>query len=277
MHLPTYNFEQFRQYCFSFGQGSLPLLIVVGSPGLSKSRTMAEACPEARIIQGGNLSAFGFYLELYQYKNQPIIIDDIDALYTNRDSVRLLKCVCQTEPTKVCGWHTASKKLPQDNFGNPIKEFKTTSHIAIIANEWKSLNKNVEALADRGHLLSFDPSASEVHENVCGWFKDQEILDYFEEHLGDIHNPSMRTYKAALDLKNAGHDWKTPLLQTWQKPIPEELAIMKLANMKMGEEDKVNLFCRWTGASRATYYRKVKALATKITMKAAPREDDLMR
>lgn len=34
----------------------------------------------------------------------------------------------------------------------------------------------------------------------------------------------------------------------------------KLAAMKAKEEDKVNLFFKWTGESRATYYRKKKEM-----------------
>jgi hypothetical protein len=35
------------------------------------------------------------------------------------------------------------------------QEFRTASPVVIIANEWQTLNRNVAALEDRGHLVFF--------------------------------------------------------------------------------------------------------------------------
>jgi hypothetical protein len=48
---------------------------------------------------------------------------------------------------------------------------------------WKTLNKNVAALQDRGHVLLFQPGAAEVHRQAGTWFDDQEIYDWFAANL----------------------------------------------------------------------------------------------
>ena len=40
---------------------------------------------------------------------------------------------------------------------------------------WKTLNKNVAALQDRGHVVLFQLSAAEVHQQAGKWFDDREI------------------------------------------------------------------------------------------------------
>jgi hypothetical protein len=46
--------------------------------------------------------------------------------------------------------------------GTPQK----ASRVAIIANEWKLLNRNVSALHDRGHVLVFEPNPLEVLSEI---------------------------------------------------------------------------------------------------------------
>ncbi len=43
------------------------------------------------------------------------------------------------------------------------REFTTKSRVVIIANDWRTLDRNVAALQDRGHVLLFQPSPAEVH------------------------------------------------------------------------------------------------------------------
>jgi hypothetical protein len=38
--------------------------------------------------------------------------------------------------------------------------------VALIGNDWKTLNADVAALEDRGHVLVFEPTALEVHRQA---------------------------------------------------------------------------------------------------------------
>ena len=133
-----------------------------------------------------------------------MVIDDVDALYANRAGVRLLKCLCQTEEEKSVAWHSDARSLERQ--GIP-REFTTKSRVVIISNDWKTLNKNVAALQDRGHVLLFQPGAAEVHAQVKRWFDDDEIYQWFGANLHRVREPSMRHYVRARELKGAGMDW----------------------------------------------------------------------
>ena len=170
LHLTSY--ERLEQYLRAFAEGHFGLLILVGDGGLAKSRSVQAVLNGRACWIEGNASPFGMYVKLYRHRDQFVVIDDVDALYADRSGVRLLKCLCQTEEEKSVAWHSDTHSLePQ---GIP-REFTTKSRVVIISNDWKTLNKNVAALQDRGHVLLFQPDAAEVHRKAGTWFDDPEI------------------------------------------------------------------------------------------------------
>ncbi len=104
--------------------------------------------------------------------------------------------------------HSDARGLDRD--GIP-REFTTSRRVVIISNDWRTLNKNVAALQDRGHVLLFQPSAAEVHRKAAEWFEDAEIYDWFGENLHRIREPSTRHYVRTGELKAAGMDWTAVL------------------------------------------------------------------
>jgi hypothetical protein len=58
-----------------------------------------------------------------------------------------LKALCQTELVKSLGWHTLTPILELHDVPT---QFTTTSRLALIGNDWKTLNADVAALEDRG-------------------------------------------------------------------------------------------------------------------------------
>ena len=153
----------------AFAQGHFHLLILVGAGGLAKSRSVRAVLDGKACWIEGNATPFGMYVKLYRHRDQFVVIDDVDALYADRSGVRLLKCLCQTEEEKSVAWHSDARSLERQ--GIP-REFTTKSRVVIISNDWKTLNKNVAALQDRGHVLLFQPSAAEVHAQAGKWFDD---------------------------------------------------------------------------------------------------------
>jgi hypothetical protein len=174
------SYRRLNQYVEAFANGHLNLVILTGAPGLAKSRTARERLGERACWIEGNATAFGMYAKLFTCRDQLVVIDDVDSLYANARCVRLLKCLCQTEEEKRLAWHTAAAGL--EKAGIP-REFSTKSRLLIIANDWQMLNRNVAAVRDRGHLISFQPSPAEVHGHVQSWFNDQEILEWYDSHL----------------------------------------------------------------------------------------------
>ena len=208
IELATY--AELEQFAKAFAAGHFNLLIIVGERGLQKSTTLGRALAEDVCWIQGSASPFAIYLKLYRYLNRPVVIDDVDRLYRSKDGINLLKCLCQTEPTKPVSWQSAAMRLDKEEVP---REFETSSHVVIISNDWQTLNRNVAAVEDRGHTLRFAPTALEVHKRTAEWFDDKEVYDWLGDRLHLIRNPSMRLYYRARELKLAGFDWRklTPL------------------------------------------------------------------
>jgi hypothetical protein len=199
----------------------------------------------------GNATPFGMYVRLYRHRDQFVVIDDVDALYADRSGVRLLKCLCQTEEEKAVAWHSDAKSLERQ--GIP-REFVTKSRVAIISNDWQTLNRNVDALQDRGHVLLFQPSAAEVHRKVGTWFDDPEIYEWFAANLHRVREPSQRHYTRAKELKAAGMDWTEVLAEEAENRRARLAAELLASSTYESTTARVRAFVEQGGGCRATFY-----------------------
>jgi hypothetical protein len=205
----------------------------------------------------GNATPFGMYVRLFRHKDRFVVIDDVDALYADRSGVRLLKCLCQTEKEKSVAWHSDARSLERQ--GIP-REFTTKSRVVIIANDWKTLNRNVAALQDRGHVLLFQPSAAEVHAQAGKWFDDREIYEWFAVNLHRIGEPSLRHYVRAKELKAAGMDW-TDVLAVEAENKRARLVAELMQSREFGStRERVEAFIERGGGCRATFFNHRRQL-----------------
>ncbi len=125
----------------------------------------------------------------------------------------------------------------------------------MLANHLSATNPHVAALFDRGCVLSFEPSAGEVHDRVAGRFTDREIHDFFGRWLPVIPTPSMRPYGKAAEMKAAGIDWRAILMGQWKAGKLWRVEAAQ-ANPKLAtEEDRAAVFVAARWGSRATYFR----------------------
>ena len=253
MTLRTY--AALEGYISAFAKGHINLLILVGPPGLAKSRTVRAILRDDASWMEGNATAFGMYLQLYRSRDRFVVIDDVDSLYSDRNGIRLLKCLCQTEEEKTVAWHSATRSL--EKAGIP-REFVTKSRVVIICNDWRTLNRNVAALQDRGHVLAFRPTAAEVHAKAAKWFRDQEILAWFEANLHRLPEPSLRHYLRAAELRRAGMDW-TQVVPFTPENLRRRLVLeLKADRSHATEESRVREFVARGGGCRATYFNYVR-------------------
>jgi len=236
------TFAELEPYVRAFGAGHLNLLMIFGPPGVGKSRS---ATP------------FGIYLQAYEHRHKPIVLDDVDGLYADRLGIRLLKALGQTEQTKTLSWHTAAPTLARS--GIP-RQFTTTSRVALVGNDWKTLNADVAALEDRGHLLLFEPTPLEVHRQAARWFWGQEIFDFIANHLHLMMQHSLRTYCHASELKQAGLDWRQGVLSRCLTGVALAVAKLKANPAFASEDERVRAFVQSGAGCRASYFRHAQKL-----------------
>jgi hypothetical protein len=256
LQLTTY--QRLEEYVRAFAQGHFHLLILVGSGGLAKSRSVKAVLDGKACWIEGNATPFGMYVKLYRHRDQFVVIDDVDALYADRSGVRLLKCLCQTEEAKAVAWHSDARSLERQ--GIP-REFTTKSRVVIISNDWKTLNKNVAALQDRGHVLLFQPNAAEVHTQAGKWFDDHEIYEWFASNLHRVREPSLRHYVRARELKAAEMDWTAVLMAEAENPRARLATELLASGTYVSTSERVKAFVEQGGGCRATFFNYRRKLA----------------
>lgn len=254
------TYDELDHYLRKFAEGSLDLVLLLGSPGIGKTEAVKLALgieqdvPCDALYVEGHIRPFGLYQGLWRHRHMPVVLDDLDRLYANPDCVRLLKPLCNTRRVKRISWlsHavTAVPELPT--------EFTTESNVIMIANEWRTLNSNVRALEDRTIILWFNPSSLEIHKRTADWFDDAEVYRFIGSYLPHIAELSMRYYDKGKRLKEAGFpDWQKSLLQMM---LPDRVtalvAGLQLDTRLKSDAERLEQFVAETGMSRMTYYRR---------------------
>lgn len=267
------TYAQLNLYLGKFSAGELGLVLLLGRHGTGKSESVkralsvsdaanpvAENAPNTPLYIEGHMQPFGLYRQLWDNRNQAIVLDDLDRLYADSDCVRLLKPLCNTVKHKRLDWLT---NLTMNDGAIP-SSFTTSSNVILIANEWKSLNPNVRALEDRAIVLHFNPSNDEVHRKVGEWFDDPEVYEFLGRIMAVVPTISMRHYCKGSQLRRAGlADWRISLLQM---AIPDTreacvIGVQHDPNLQ-SEQQRIEHFIASTKCSRATYFR-IKARLTK--------------
>jgi hypothetical protein len=266
------TYAQLDLYLEKFAAGEFSLLLLLGRHGTGKSESVRRALDCAPTSGGngdglgldvlyveGHMQPFGLYRDLWEHRDQPVVLDDLDKLHADGNCVRLLKPLCNTERTKRITW--LSNLTMNDN--ELPSSFVTTSNVILIANEWRTVNPSVRAFEDRAIILHFAPPKAEVHRRVSEWFDDGEVYEFIDRILPWITEVSMRHYCKGSQLRRAGMpDWRGNLLQM-MLPDPRMACIVALQHEPTlnSEQDRVDRFMAATGCSRATYYRLKAQLA----------------
>jgi hypothetical protein len=134
--------------------------------------------------------------------------------------------------------------------------------VVIISNDWQTLNKNVAALQDRGHVLLFQPGAVEVHEKAGTWFADREIYEWFAKNLHRVREPSLRHYVRAKELKAAGMDWTEVLAAEAENPRARLVAELLASAAYANTAARVRAFVEKGGGCRATFFNHRRKFAS---------------
>jgi hypothetical protein len=249
------TYDNLRSYIESFKNSQMSLLIIIGGPGLGKTQIVKRVLGDDLCLIEGGVSAYHLYRNLFLKKNKLVVIDDVDNLHRDSDCVGLLKCLCQTNPVKRLQWNKRMTRLDRLELE---PEFETTSRAIIVSNDWKTINKNVASLEDRGHVLSFEPSMIEMHRYVGTWFHDKEVYAWYADNLFRLDRLSFRDYIRASELRSSGMEWPQgiePVRKHKRGPLVAELlSDPSYPDMK----SRLTVFMRKGGGSPSTFWNYVK-------------------
>ena len=268
-------YSQLDLYLDKFSAGELGLVLLIGRHGTGKSEGVKRALrmtstakcarlamePPVLYVEG-HMQPYGLYRHLWEHRNHPVVLDDLDKLYADADCVRLLKPLCNTERTKRIAWLTNLTL----NANDVPASFTTASNVILIANEWRTVNPNVRALEDRAIILHFNPPNTEVHRRVGEWFQDREVYEFIASIMPFITSLSMRHYCKGSQLRRARlPDWRNSLLQmVLPDPCLACIVALQYEPGLTSERERVERFRAATGYSRATYFRmKAKLVSPK--------------
>jgi len=266
------RYADLLRYLRKFAAGELGLVLLLGRHGTGKTESAKNTLGIGPLGNGGagrralyvegHAQPFGLYHQLWEHRDQPIVLDDLDKLYANADCVRLLKPLCNDGRAKEIAWVT---KTTINAIDVPSR-FETRSNVLLIANYWRTLNPNVRALEDRAIILHFDPDNAEVHRRVKEWFDDAVVFEFIAHYLSAVPHVSMRHYDKGRRLRRAGfEDWRQIVLQMM---LPDRL-IGIVAGLQVDprfetDKERVRRFIEDTGMSRPTYCRIKRRLSRSI-------------
>jgi len=246
------SYRELDQVARAWADGHFKVIVLIGNPGLGKTRRFKVVVGPEALYLHGRVTPLQLYIAAYRHRNLLIVIDDVAGIIGDPLGVAVLKDLCQSESEKTVAWRSSTKVLEDE--GVPT-EFKTTSPVAFITNDWPTFDQKLSALEDRAHLMVFDPRPLEIHLASAAWFYDQEVFDFIGENLYFIPVLSLRMYEQAAEFKAAGFAWQDLLIDPrkgWRRRL---VAKLKTDPSFSSEEDRVEKFAELGGGSRATYYR----------------------
>jgi len=118
-------------------RGDIRALFVTGAPGVGKTygveQTLGEAgmieqfedAPKRYEIVSGSMSPLGLFMKLYEFsgENDVLVLDDCDAVFSEEDSLNLLKAALDTSEKRKIYWNLDSRVLNKAEVPNDF-EFK---------------------------------------------------------------------------------------------------------------------------------------------------------
>jgi hypothetical protein len=275
-HYPLKTYESLKETASSFANGSLPLVVLIGDPGLGKTETFKESCTGKPFLHiSGNKRPFDLYVDLHRHIDQPVILDDVETLMSKDEGKVLIRQLTETTSVKTVSWGSQTRIL--DSLDPPVpRSFYTQSPVCLITNKWRSAGI-MKAIESRAVMFDFKPSWNEAYQYAGTWFDDQEILDFVHRNLGVMKNPDLRLLVKGRSLRNAGLDWRALFDdcicagggQATRRNRQAE--VRRLLELSLPMEERVHQFEDGGWGDRATFYRDKKEILATVSQVIPPR------
>ena len=229
------RFDMLEDMTKATKKGDVRAMIVSGPPGVGKSFGVEKVLGKHDLIADiagdeklkkyevvkGAMSAIGLYVKLYKYadKDNVIVFDDCDSIFSDELSLNILKAALDSKKTRRIHWNTDSFKLRNEGVPDSF-EFKGS---AIFITNIKfdkakgKIREHLMALESRCHYvdLTIDTEREKmlrikqiVRDGMLTEYKFaddvvQEIIDFVDINKARLRELSLRTVLKVADLAKA--------------------------------------------------------------------------
>mgnify|MGYP003654433535 CR=1 FL=1 len=235
--------ERFNVMHLMAGQtaiGKNTAIIISGPPGLGKSFGVTKICDRLQAtgkVVASSVSGFvrptGLFKALYESreKNQVLILDDADSVFSDEATLNLLKIACDTTKKRTISWLAETRM--EDELGSKIpRSFEFQGAVIFITNldfdaliaRGSRLAPHLEALISRSHYLDLSLKTKRDHivrikqVLALGMLRDQgmsesdeaDVLDFISANVDRLRELSLRMVLKIATLMRINR-------QSWQK------------------------------------------------------------
>lgn len=216
-------------------KGTIRSLIISGAPGIGKTYTLEKKLKHADEIGEiaftsikGKCSPIGLYIHLWENREEDcvVLLDDVDV-FSNEDTLNVLKAALDTGEERIVTWGTASNYLAERDIPNNF-EFKgsivfiTNSDIDAEVARGSKIAPHLDALQSRSIYLDLGVHSSReimvrVEDVITttdmlqkrGLTEAQTVnaLEWMKEHVDRLRSVSLRTALYLADFINTDEDW----------------------------------------------------------------------
>lgn len=279
------TYEEYGLFVADFFNDAYHLLIVIGRPGLGKTESFSKGLdddPDTYLIKG-NATPLASYKQLFWNRQKHrLILDDAEKLWAHKDGRRLVRSLTEIKPQKLITWETTNKDVIPHPTADQLKQgkvptsFWTQNRTVLLCNKFCfGDHDEYEAIADRAHIIYFDPTPLEIHKQVGQWFfqEGQEIYDWIGAHLHLMEKLSARTYLKAWERWKAGRDWAKFLEERCcHNNIVQILQDLE-SNGSLTGSQRIERFTAQTTLGRSSYFAMKKELESNDQLRPMPKAD----
>jgi len=238
--------EMAEQYVRMVGAGDLQGCILIGPPGMGKTRLVQATLDDMNIpyvTYGGHITLAEIYEFLFENSERLIFFDDVSQVINKIEIMEMLKQALQLNGDRELNYR--SKNVLSGGVPN---KFSFTGRIIFSFNTMDSSSPNVKAIMDRAPVLELRYSRKEVFDafreivkSPAGGLMEYEkviVVDEIEEYTDSSMDVSIRKlftafsiYRSAKKLFGDGNEeWKKQVHQLfgkrkepWQVEIVREI------------------------------------------------------
>jgi hypothetical protein len=255
-------------------KGYANAVVLLSEGGLGKSYTVLKTLKEEGLEEGRDfqyIQTFSTPLELYNmlyvFRNQIIVLDDVEGLLEERKAVSILKsALWSSDGKRHVSYYSTSERL------HAPKRFLFPGRVILCLNDIED-SKIIRALTSRCLVYKFDFSYQqkiEIMEAIAGEQNiPSEVIEFIKLNTSPAtKNLNFRSlihlwdaYRYDMNNGNTG-GWKT--LGKSLLNADENLSLVwELARTKKPVKQQIENFKTTTGKSRASYFRYKNKLVSK--------------